>query len=57
MKIYKRHLTTDYQDYPFLYAPKIHKINNPGRPINNSTGFITEKISTCIHEKAKTLTS
>ena len=29
----------------FYLLPKIHKLNNPGRPIVNSIGSVTEKIS------------
>ena len=37
----------------FYTLPKIHKINNPGRPIVNSIGSITEKISAYVDENIK----
>ena len=39
----------------FYTLPKIHKINNPGRPIVNSIGSITEKISAYVDENIKYL--
>ena len=39
----------------FYMLPKIHKPSNPGRPIVNSIGTITEKISAYIDEKIKGL--
>ena len=39
----------------FYTLPKIHKINNPGRPIVNSIGSITEKISAYVDENIKHL--
>ena len=37
----------------FYTLPKIHKTNNPGRPIVNSIGSITEKISAYVDENIK----
>ena len=37
----------------FYTLPKIHKTNNPGRPIVNSIGSITEKISVYVDENIK----
>lgn len=39
----------------FYMLPKIHKINNPGRPIVNSIGSITEKISAYVDEMIQPL--
>ena len=39
----------------FYTLPKIHKTNNPGRPIVNSIGSITEKISAYVDENIKHL--
>ena len=39
----------------FYTLPKIHKLNNPGRPIVNSIGSITEKISAYVDENIKHL--
>ena len=48
-----------YNKYPrtsnFYCLPKIHKENNPGRPIVNSIGSITEKISCYVDEQIKDL--
>lgn len=48
-----------YTKYPrtsnFYCLPKIHKNNNPGRPIVNSIGSITEKISCYVDEQIKDL--
>ena len=42
----KEHLQTKNPKIPSFYLlPKIHKPNNPGRPIVNSIGSVTEKIS------------
>ena len=40
----------------FYLLPKIHKPNNPGRPIVNSIGSITEKISAFVDEQLKKFT-
>ena len=37
----------------FYTLPKIHNTNNPGRPIVNSIGSITEKISAYVDENIK----
>ena len=39
----------------FYTLPKIHKKNNPGRPIVNSIGSITEKLSEFVDENIKNL--
>ena len=39
----------------FYTLPKIHKANNPGRPIVNSIGSITEKLSEYVDENIKNL--
>ena len=39
----------------FYTLPKIHKINNPGQPIVDSIGSITEKISAYVDENIKHL--
>ena len=39
----------------FYTLPKINKINNPGQPIVNSIGSITEKISPYVDENIKHL--
>ena len=39
----------------FYTLPKIHKENNPGRPIVNSIGSITEKLSEFVDENIKKL--
>ena len=40
----------------FYTLPKIHKTKNPGQPIVNSIGSITEKISACVDENIKYFT-
>ena len=39
-----------YEPFPNLWLPKIHKKNNPGRPIINSVGSLTETISALVDE-------
>ena len=39
----------------FYILPKMHKPNNPGRPIVNSFGLITEKISAFVDEHLRNL--
>ena len=39
----------------FYMLPKIHKTGNPGRPIVNGIGSITEKISAYIDEEIRQL--
>ena len=39
----------------FYTLPKIHKKNNPGRPIVNSIGSITERLSEYVDENIKSL--
>lgn len=41
----------------FYLLPKIHKINNPGRPIVSSNGTVTEKISSFIDSLIKDIPS
>ena len=52
-------LETLYNSNPrisnFYTLPKIHKINNPGRPIVNSIGSTTERISANVDENIKHL--
>ena len=52
-------LETLYNSNPrifnFYTLPKIHKINNPGQPIVNSIGSITERISAYVDENIKHL--
>ena len=44
------------QETPNFYMlPKIHKPNNPGRPIVNGNGSITEKISAYIDQEIRHL--
>ena len=38
----------------FYLPPKIHKPNNPGRPVVNTIGSITEKISAFVDEHLRT---
>ena len=40
----------------FYLLPKIHKPNNPGRPIVNSIGSVTEKISAFVDEHLRKFT-
>ena len=37
----------------FYMLPKIHKPNNPGRPIGNGIGSITEKISAYVDQEIR----
>ena len=41
----------------FYMLPKIHKPNNPGRPIVNGIGSITEKISAYVDQEIRHLVS
>jgi hypothetical protein len=52
----KTHLITKFPRTPNFYLlPKIHKQNNPGRPIVNSIQSPTEKISAFVDETLKPL--
>jgi hypothetical protein len=54
----KKNLITKFPRIANFYMlPKIHKPNNPGRPIVNSIGTITEKISAYIDSTLRPLAS
>ena len=54
----KENLQTKNPKIPSLYlVPKIHKPNNPGRPIVNSIGSVTEKISAFVDKHLRKFTS
>ena len=53
----KENLQTKNSKIPSFYLlPKIHKPNNPGRPIVNGIGSVTEKISAIVDKHLRKFT-
>ena len=56
MRVLRENLQTKNPKLPsFCLLPKIHKPNNPDRPIVNNIGSVTERISAFVDKLLRTI--